>query len=485
MLIALDQNTRERISPTPKARATCQCCDDIVMSKCGSIVTWHWSHLPGSLCSTGGEPMTEWHYQWQQLFPTEQQEIFFVDDTGKRHRADIHIPASENKPALTIEFQHSSISSEEVQQREAFYGSMGDLVWVVDVSKWSHPRLTRVNEHGKAYFGCYVRTCFSDVSNLCLDLGDGELLVVVRKPESRGWSEYEGYLVRKESFSANPMSAIAEAITKQQCELTQIAKAVAEEDKIIKEFSCSNWRMEIITRTEGSKDGSTYKKLHGYGNLRICDDRIKDEGLLGVLKLDDAVGYEQVRALLLKEKEFAQLEEDRKSQIRQRRILLDHYKKTLIQAKVRESKVHMRAYGFRDMTSRNGKSFRIHYCKSDRLGITATMFGNHGGGDRWDNLGDFLCKVQHQATGYRGSEDEYKIDKSSIEELPEAYDDEAEAQILFTWKGHNLAYMIYEQADATAPAEVESILGITLDEFDEVVDVWDRDLKAFTLTQSL
>lgn len=235
MLIALDQITNERIKPTPKARAKCQCCDDTVMSKCGSIVTWHWSHLPGSLCTGGGEKMTEWHYQWQQLFPSEQQEIFFADSNGERHRADVHIPVSESQPALTIEFQHSSISCEEVQQREAFYGSIGELVWVFDTSAWTDKILTKIANE-KYLLACHTRPSIFAATNVALDLGDNRVMIVTSSPSERGWRAYQGLIVERYEFVSNPTLHFSRAKALVAEEQDKIMKGEAAAKRLREEF---------------------------------------------------------------------------------------------------------------------------------------------------------------------------------------------------------------------------------------------------------
>jgi hypothetical protein len=67
--------------------------------------------------------MTAWHLGWQERFPEHMREV-----TIGPHRADV------KTSKCVIEFQHSPISVEDIQAREAFYGNM---VWVFD---W--PRVT-------------------------------------------------------------------------------------------------------------------------------------------------------------------------------------------------------------------------------------------------------------------------------------------------------------------------------------------------------
>ena len=115
----------KRARPTPKLRGLCPSCAAEVVAKCGRHVVWHWAHLSRVTCDAWWENETEWHRNWKDRFPEEWQEVICVDNTsGEKHIADIQAPSG-----LTVEFQHSPISSTEVASRESFYGN---LLWVVD-----------------------------------------------------------------------------------------------------------------------------------------------------------------------------------------------------------------------------------------------------------------------------------------------------------------------------------------------------------------
>ena len=105
--------------------ATCPCCNEDVIPKCGNIKAWHFAHKAKSDCKY--KPMTEWHYEWQSNFNKDFLEVIQKDrNTGEKHIADV-----KNSAGVVIEFQHSSISHEEVESRENFYKKM---VWVLDGS---------------------------------------------------------------------------------------------------------------------------------------------------------------------------------------------------------------------------------------------------------------------------------------------------------------------------------------------------------------
>lgn len=92
-----------------------------MMAKCGEIMVHHWAHQAEIDCDPWFEHETEWHRAWKALVPTERTEV----PMGP-HRADI-VAAK----GWVCELQHSSISPEEIAEREAFYKRMA---WVLDAS---------------------------------------------------------------------------------------------------------------------------------------------------------------------------------------------------------------------------------------------------------------------------------------------------------------------------------------------------------------
>ncbi len=118
----------QRVEASPKLRASCPGCGAEVVSKCGKYITWHWAHLSQTHCDPWWESETEWHRAWKNRFPQEWQEIPAHEaDSGELHIADVKTPSG-----LVIEFQRSTIHSDEIGAREAFYRTM---VWVVDGGK--------------------------------------------------------------------------------------------------------------------------------------------------------------------------------------------------------------------------------------------------------------------------------------------------------------------------------------------------------------
>lgn len=161
-----------RLTAEPGRTAFCPVCREPVRPKCGRIVTWHWAHIGREDCDDWAEPDSAWHLDWQAIVPAEWREVVIG-----RHRADIKA-----FDGTIVEIQHSTISADEIRERENFYGRM---VWIFDAReayaegrlhfrrrdrrdymtfRWKHPRKT-------------LAACRRPV---LLDLGDG-LLFRMRK----------------------------------------------------------------------------------------------------------------------------------------------------------------------------------------------------------------------------------------------------------------------------------------------------------------
>lgn len=165
MRFALKDNERILSSPLIKD-AICPLCKKDVIAKCGNIKVWHWAHKNNKDCDSWSDGETEWHLNWKSNFPKECQEVIiekniplcpicykemklknnihgdcyicenYFEDGGiykindtikdsilKIHRADVKIND------VVIEFQNSSISDKEIEERELFYNKMK---WVLN-----------------------------------------------------------------------------------------------------------------------------------------------------------------------------------------------------------------------------------------------------------------------------------------------------------------------------------------------------------------
>lgn len=124
----------------------CPMCGGRVRLRAGDINAPHFSHISTKDCDDFTHDMSEWHRDWQMLFPEENREVV-VDSKGEKHRADVLCYGT------VIEFQHTPIAEAEFWRRNNFYTAAGyKVVWIFDLIEqydWS--------AYGRLYCigGCY------------------------------------------------------------------------------------------------------------------------------------------------------------------------------------------------------------------------------------------------------------------------------------------------------------------------------------------
>jgi competence protein CoiA len=123
MLYAKPPKSNAQILATPGDRAVCPGCLGRVIAKCGEVNAWHWAHEAGADCDPWSEGESSWHLAWKAKASPLRCEVV-ID----RHRADIV-----NRSGTVIELQHSPLTSDQVREREEFYG---DMIWLVDAHEF-------------------------------------------------------------------------------------------------------------------------------------------------------------------------------------------------------------------------------------------------------------------------------------------------------------------------------------------------------------
>jgi len=109
-------------------RAICYCCHSEVIGRDGPFRIKHWYHKNIKDCDSWYESITQWHIDWQNQYPKECQEVEMIDSIdGTKHRADVRL-----NNGLVIEVQNSQINIDEIEQREKFYNSNGNLYWILN-----------------------------------------------------------------------------------------------------------------------------------------------------------------------------------------------------------------------------------------------------------------------------------------------------------------------------------------------------------------
>jgi competence CoiA-like predicted nuclease len=103
----------------------CPLCDNKVILRQGEINIEHFAHI--KKCDDNWHyDVSEWHSEWQNQFPKNNQEIV-IEYNGEKHRADVMACGH------VIEFQHSPITAEEFNKRNRFYLSYGKkVIWIFD-----------------------------------------------------------------------------------------------------------------------------------------------------------------------------------------------------------------------------------------------------------------------------------------------------------------------------------------------------------------
>ena len=96
----------------PRLVGACPACRQVVIPKCGSIVTWHWAHQRDD-CDTWSEPESACHQQWKRHGYSCE---VVMRQGAEVHRADIVTPTG-----IVVELQAGYLSATHIAARERFY----------------------------------------------------------------------------------------------------------------------------------------------------------------------------------------------------------------------------------------------------------------------------------------------------------------------------------------------------------------------------
>lgn len=134
----------------------CPCCGGILIPKLGEINVHHFAHKNLMDCDDFTQDMSEWHIQWQKLFPLRNREVP-IEWNGEKHRADVLACG------YVIEFQHSPISSKEFIRRNDFYTKAGKhLIWVFDFRDEYNIEYLEANDSGDLWSWKYAKRFMRD-----------------------------------------------------------------------------------------------------------------------------------------------------------------------------------------------------------------------------------------------------------------------------------------------------------------------------------
>jgi hypothetical protein len=178
---------KDRKTATPKAVGVCSCCGSELVPKCGRVKVWHWAHKNLLECDEWYE-MSAWHLGWQNMVCEECREVVVGC-----HRADIKL-----KSGLIVELQHSSLSIDDIEEREEYYGNM---IWLFDGSGFYDKMEFRFKqpEHGDEYVTwtwkrprAYIVECTKPVYIDFPPNEDYPKGIILEVKKFRSWDDEEG-----------------------------------------------------------------------------------------------------------------------------------------------------------------------------------------------------------------------------------------------------------------------------------------------------
>ncbi len=128
----------------------CPHCGNPVRARCGEINVEHWAHIDNE-CPYITEKDTKWHIAWKSKFEKKGYE------TEKRF-GNFIADAFNSKTNTILEFQHSSMTPQEIRNRCNYYKNINkNIKWIFDFTekyKKAHIELTekyKDNEDGFYY----------------------------------------------------------------------------------------------------------------------------------------------------------------------------------------------------------------------------------------------------------------------------------------------------------------------------------------------
>lgn len=192
MLYAKSQNG-EIISASPHSIAWCPFCETEMLAKCGPINIWHWAHKTLD-CDNWSESESWWHLNWKSKMPQDRTEVV-IQKNGDCHRADIVTPSG-----TVLELQKTSLSVQEIKEREQFYERM---IWLFELSGpfEKDNLLLRKNQGYFTFRWKYPRKRISyTTAPTFFDLGLGYYLFYLKKMYTDDYCGGWGYMVKMDWF---------------------------------------------------------------------------------------------------------------------------------------------------------------------------------------------------------------------------------------------------------------------------------------------
>lgn len=160
MIIAIDKDLNRIHIEDAVAKQECYCpyCGERLSQKRYTDRRSHFAHYPKSICKdswAGTYDLSDWHYDWQNSFPKENQEVLLALGDVK-HRADVLIGRT------VTEFQRSDMSSKAFSERNRFYMNLGyKVIWVFDFREQFSSGRLRCEPDGNTFHWTKPRNTFN------------------------------------------------------------------------------------------------------------------------------------------------------------------------------------------------------------------------------------------------------------------------------------------------------------------------------------
>jgi len=187
--------------------AICPGCGRDVFAACGEINIHHWRHELKSNCSYFGNE-TAWHLAWKLLFPEKYTEIVKGD-----HRADVLLPGG-----TCVEFQNSSITIDEIQNRNSNYDR---IIWVFNLKEQNNRGQIekRFNHETSKYTIKYLRAkkyIESAGSEIYIDIEPGNVMKLDRifcEYEFNRKTEYNEWIMNAQGVNMKKVDFVTKIIS--------------------------------------------------------------------------------------------------------------------------------------------------------------------------------------------------------------------------------------------------------------------------------
>ena len=197
MIVALDKDFNRIHIENAVAKQECYCpsCGARLFQRKGQLRRHHFAHMPGHVCTdtwASQYDMSDWHYEWQNSFPKQNQEVLLQLGETK-HRADVLIGRA------VTEFQHANMSAKTFSDRNTFYFNLGyKVIWVFDLLEQYASGQLSCDKDKKTFHWVKPRNTFNLFDILTgrvelffhIESGDQERLVKVGRVSDSGFEKF-------------------------------------------------------------------------------------------------------------------------------------------------------------------------------------------------------------------------------------------------------------------------------------------------------